>query len=793
MEEQTRPFLLPVEVKLDGVDFFVVPGGKVEIQVVVINHQAREDVFELSLRGVPLGWVTLNPAVFEVGAGQRVTSRLTIEPPAVASASTGVYPIIVRAASQSSPETNAEIDLNLRVGAYETGSRVSILMDSLQYNVIPGTEVPVSFILINQGLEEDNLRLAVEGIPISWVSTPTPQVRLQPGERREASLLVQPPRSPQSRAGRTPFTIQVISQASLGEVTSVDCILTVAAFSQFTSDLTPRRLEPDQPARIRIFNQGNIQEAFSVTWHNPQGELEFSAAQSGQVRVQPGEAAAIDFIAHSRRRKIFGGASLIPFSVVVQSSSGEAQKHPGENVSIGVVPIWVLPVVMVLCLSLVCVVGLIWNRGQTQVASATLTITAQTATFFAATQTAIYNQTAAALIGEQDTDGDGLTNNQELELGTDPNSPDTDSDLLLDGDEIRLGTDPLNPDTDGDGILDGVDLDPLDPTNPSLTATALAGLPTVTLTETPVPTVEFTNTPEPTFTTAPVEATAVPTAVFTATTAPLVIPANSVLIFESNREGPPEIYRFTAANGSITRLTISPSVDSQPSWSPDGSRIVFTSNRDGNNEVYVMNADGTAVTNLTNNPANDQYPVWSPDGSSIAFTSDRDGNQEIYSMSVDGSNQENLTNNPAQDLYPAWYEDQGLLSSTNRIVFASGRDGNLEIYAMEADGSNPINLTNSPANETFPAVPRGGRLVAFVSDRDGNAEIYVMNADGTGQANRSNNPAIDTYPAFNADGSWLAFTTNRDGHQEVYVMSVDGSNVGNVTRSPAEDLFGRWR
>ena len=77
-----------------------------------------------------------------------------------------------------------------------------------------------------------------------------------------------------------------------------------------------------------------------------------------------------------------------------------------------------------------------------------------------------------------DSDGDGLTDAQEAELGTDANNPDTDDDGISDGDEVNVhrtdplnldtdadnfydggelvrGTDPNNPDTDGDGLLDG--------------------------------------------------------------------------------------------------------------------------------------------------------------------------------------------------------------------------------------------------------------------------------------------------------------------------------------------------
>ncbi|HYQ85658.1 MAG TPA: OmpA family protein [Bacteroidota bacterium] len=55
-----------------------------------------------------------------------------------------------------------------------------------------------------------------------------------------------------------------------------------------------------------------------------------------------------------------------------------------------------------------------------------------------------------------DWDGDGLTNDEEKRLGTDPHNPDTDGDGLRDGEEVKVyHTDPLNRDTDGDGLTDG--------------------------------------------------------------------------------------------------------------------------------------------------------------------------------------------------------------------------------------------------------------------------------------------------------------------------------------------------
>ncbi|MEP0842405.1 MAG: VWA domain-containing protein [Phycisphaerae bacterium] len=62
---------------------------------------------------------------------------------------------------------------------------------------------------------------------------------------------------------------------------------------------------------------------------------------------------------------------------------------------------------------------------------------------------------------DPDDDGDGVSDNNELNAGTDPFDPDTDDDGLTDGQEGPSGTNPLDPDTDGDGLLDGVDPHPL--------------------------------------------------------------------------------------------------------------------------------------------------------------------------------------------------------------------------------------------------------------------------------------------------------------------------------------------
>jgi Tol biopolymer transport system component len=154
--------------------------------------------------------------------------------------------------------------------------------------------------------------------------------------------------------------------------------------------------------------------------------------------------------------------------------------------------------------------------------------------------------------------------------------------------------------------------------------------------------------------------------------------------------------------------------DHRPRYSPNGSKIVFQSSRDGQPEIYVMNSDGTGQTRLTNNPAGDSEPSWSPDGTKIIFTSLRDDPQQpaLYVMNADGSNQTRVTtgNNGVWRVIPpppTIFTEEGSTNAAaiNSVTYLRGPFRILDPHNFSVDGHARITLLTSNLGLTSPPIP----------------------------------------------------------------------------------------
>jgi len=817
-------------------DVIVPPGGSVTISAVMTNLGSDDDYFELSIKGVPAGWVSMETSVVHLSPGELHELALTFQPAEQPQLRAGVFPFTILVTSQGFPDEKAEVSGTLTVATYQTEGRIGVLLLSTQFTAAPGSPVGIPILLINRGLEAEVFRMRVEGIPKSWVSSSAALTRLEPGQEAEIELSILPLRSPHSTAGRHPFTILFASQEHPGDEAQVDCTLTVGAFSEFRSQLFPSQLNFWQSSHLAIENLGNYPETYQAVFQSQGDALRFERVERQQVRsangetqervsyteirepqvmqISPGETGAIEFRARPVPYPLVGGDVAYAFTAQVQSTEDLSQTLQGDVTGKALFPVWLFPTLAVILVSTLCFFTFLLGRRQDQTASATQTAQALNNLIYAATQTASFNQTQAAIMGQEDTDGDGLVNSREVELGTDPTRADTDGDELLDGEEvdprgtdplrpdtdedglsdgeevIRRSTDPLNPDTDGDNLVDGVEVQRnSDPLKPDTDGDGLQDGSEIELGTDP-------RNPDS-------DSDSLPDGQETP-------PCPSPLDPDSDEDGiidGQDLDRCDRNNPSLTATAgVTPpgptSSPAQPSATPPQAptntppaspqplhgTFAIESNRDGNPEIYLVNLEDQSVTRLTDHPGADTQPAWSPDGSKIAFASNRSGNFEIYTMNADGTALTNLTNHPADDQYPAWSPDG------SQIAFATNRDGNSEIYRMDADGTDPLNLTRNPAEDLQPewfnqdwVVVLATDWIAFTSNRDGNQEVYLMLPDGSDPVNLSNHPANDSLPAANGDGSQIAFVSNRDGNPDIYLTDVEGASQVNLSNHPGED------
>lgn len=164
--------------------------------------------------------------------------------------------------------------------------------------------------------------------------------------------------------------------------------------------------------------------------------------------------------------------------------------------------------------------------------------------------------------------------------------------------------------------------------------------------------------------------------------------------------------------------------------------VVFSSSFEGTSNIYLLKADG-ALTRLTKSSSIDVSPAFSPDASRIAYVSDRGGSPQIYIMDAKGYNTSRLSFGGGYNTSPAWSPDG------ERVVFSGRYQGQNQIFVAGTDGSELYMLTTKGNNED-PCFSSDGRFIAFSSDRGGRKAVYIMRANGEAQK-RITPPGVNAY------------------------------------------------
>jgi heat shock protein HslJ len=382
----------PIILTTNSSQYSVAPGETLEIPVILANQGSTQNQLRISVEGIPMVWVSADHQVVLLQPGEQRQIKLTIQPPGLPNGQVGRYMLRLLATSAIDSSQTAQKQVTLIVAGFEVKGRIGVLLGGVQYAVVPGEKLAISVVMINQGLSVDTFRLATEGLPESWTSVPDPVSLLQPGEMKEAVLTVAPPRDPSARASRYPFHILVSSQEAPDQNVSIDCILTIAAFTEFKSSLEAAKPEQELPERVLVQNNSNIPATFHVTFSSLEESVTFAPKQPQQVNVPSGESAKVEYTAKPSRRPWFGGEKSLPYSVNVQVPGGQSQTHEGTLMSKGLLPVWAAVVGgVVLLLLILILLGRVLFPGFLRPSPATATPTV-TSTGTVAVPTATQSQ-----------------------------------------------------------------------------------------------------------------------------------------------------------------------------------------------------------------------------------------------------------------------------------------------------------------------------------------------------------------------------------------------------------------
>lgn len=777
-----------IGVALGSIYFSIAPGSTVTVPVLLQNHGLMEDVFQLNIEGIPANWISTNAIYTRLQPSESQEIEFNIRVPRSPEAGVGRTPFKIFLVSQDFPDQKAEVECILTVAAFSKFSA------TLQSGVFEAEQLG-NLTIYNEGNIADTYSLSFRNpanalifekkveisrtgsqsgpqkIQMAYVEIPKDEkVHIEPGGQRIYAF--------RSRLRSRPFVGNEQAYPFIARVISAESMM-----MELPAETKERGFIPPWLAATlsigslllcllfmapMLIPSNNLQDTIGIT--ETASFAQTQAAASGQMDSDA------DGLINSDESKI-GTDSLKP-------DTDEDGLLDGQEVTLNKTnPL--LPDTDNDGLS----------DGDEVLKYRTNPLNLDTDGDALKDGDEISHRTDPL---NADTDKDGLGDGVELNIGTDPLLVDSDQDGLLDGQENQVCPRVLIPDSDGDGVLDGKDLEPCNLTNPLWTATAIAAAQTQQPPTQATPAPPPTNIPTgiPTNTPVPTNTVIVPTNTIAAAppTATALFPTlQGIMLFESNRDGNPEIYAMNLASRALLRLTNNPASDMQPALAPDSLSVAYVSNQSGDNEIYLTALNRQPPVNLTNHPGDDQQPVWSPDGKWIAFTSNRDGNQEIYIMRSDGSEAHNITSNAASDFSPIWFSVPGFLGLPGEewIAFTSNRDGNQEVYRVKPDGSGLTNLTKNSANDYSPAGFANGGLV-FVTDRDGNPEIYAITIGTISPANITNNFSQDLSPRLDPNGKWIAFSSDRDGNMEIYVIELATGNIYNLTRNPAQDTSPDW-
>jgi Tol biopolymer transport system component len=158
------------------------------------------------------------------------------------------------------------------------------------------------------------------------------------------------------------------------------------------------------------------------------------------------------------------------------------------------------------------------------------------------------------------------------------------------------------------------------------------------------------------------------------------------------------------------------------SRSPDDRRVAVARSdaRDGTH-IWLMELDRNVTSRLTIGPTVNLSPLWSPDGARIVFASRRDGVEGLYATDATGGGKEQIILQSPEPKAPTDWSPDG-----RALLYSSlSPDTGSDLWVLPIGDNKPQPLVRTPSNESGGRFSPDGRWVAYVSDESGKDDVYV--------------------------------------------------------------------
>jgi Tol biopolymer transport system component len=241
-------------------------------------------------------------------------------------------------------------------------------------------------------------------------------------------------------------------------------------------------------------------------------------------------------------------------------------------------------------------------------------------------------------------------------------------------------------------------------------------------------------------------------------------------------------------------------------WSPDGEYIACASgnavsmmvgslfgNQSPSQIVTVRIADGV-VTSLTDSLSVNQSPIWSPDGRWLYFVSNRYGPRDIFAAAMSRGRR----TGPAMRLTTGLNAHTiSLAADGRRLAFASlVIESNAWSIPLPADppatASGETQLTFGVQLVETSDMSPDGRWLVYDSDLGGNTDLYRMALPSGTPERLTTDSSDDFFPDVSPDGREIAFHSWRSGSRDIYVLPLDGGPIQQVSSSPRQEAMASW-